>query len=497
MRRLLPFSHAACAAVAALAPFAFPAPDAQAQARTQARVQAPEQRWLAGDHHVHSEFSVGWTADPDHPDIPPRPIRGGDSAHTMRRNAEMARHFGLDWMVATDHGGPRHSEVTSNLAYPAVLAARRAVPGLILFHGLEFDTPGGEHSSLILPLHSDERDALRMIEAGFAERDAWPTDPMRDTKPKMLEALRFMAAMPHPPVLIANHPSRTATGFGQWGLHSPDEFRQWNDIAPNVAIGMEGAPGHQAAHPAAGRDAAHGARGLYGGHPTYGGFDQMAATLGGAWDAMLAEGRHWWITASSDSHGHWSEGGADFWPGEYTKTYVLAADDPDAILAAMRAGAIFVVTGDLISGVDIGIAQGAEPPLSVPPGGSARIDPARPVRVTIRLTLPGRPNAHGDRPIPDHVDLIRGDVRRDATRTDPVAGAVTVAHRFTAAEWTREGNMLVMQTLLPPPGGAIYLRLRGTNGHEGEPRADIPGEDPWSDLWFYTNPLWLIPLRAE
>jgi hypothetical protein len=30
-------------------------------------------RWLAGDHHVHSRFSVGWDDSVD----PPRPIVGG------------------------------------------------------------------------------------------------------------------------------------------------------------------------------------------------------------------------------------------------------------------------------------------------------------------------------------------------------------------------------------------------------------------------------------
>ncbi len=66
------------------------------------------------------------------------------------------------------------------------------------------------------------------------------------------------------------------------------------------------------------------ARGGYGRFPTMGGFDQMTAQLGGFWDSMLAEGRHWWITANSDSHRHWREGGSDFWPGEYSKTYIKA-----------------------------------------------------------------------------------------------------------------------------------------------------------------------------
>ncbi|MDP5073200.1 MAG: hypothetical protein NWQ61_04705, partial [OM182 bacterium] len=34
-------------------------------------------------------------------------------------------------------------------------------------------------------------------------------------------------------------------------------------------------------------------------------------------------------------------------------------------------------------------------------------------------------------------------------------------------------------------------RLRGTNGEELEPTLDEIGEDPWSDLWFYSNPIFV------
>mgnify|MGYP003313366317 CR=1 FL=1 len=59
----------------------------------------------------------------------------------------------------------------------------------------------------------------------------------------------------------------------------------------------------------------------------------------------------WWITANSDSHVHFSEGGSDFWPGEYSKTYVWAHKNHDSILESIRSGRIFVTTGDLINGI--------------------------------------------------------------------------------------------------------------------------------------------------
>lgn len=448
-------------------------------------------RWLAGDHHVHSIYSARYREDPAHPDRPPEPEIGGDSAHTILQNAQMARRFGLDWMVSTDHGGPLHSALNHARAWPDVVAARAAVPGLVLFYGWEFDVPGGEHASLILPYGPAERDTLRTIESRFGKREAFPADPARNTKPVMLAALRYMAALPVPPVLIANHPSRTATGPGQWGLHAPSEYRRWNDTAPMVAIGMEGAPGHQAAKPATGRDTAHGMRGLYGGYPTMGGFDQMVATLGGAWDALLGQGIHWTITATSDSHGHWREGGADFWPGEYAKTWVFAAPDPADILAGLRAGRVFAATGDLIDRLDFRLSSIRQPHHAAAMGGTLVLRPADPLLVTIRIRPARKPNPGGHVPRLDHVDLISGGATSGEDDRNPTARLI---RRFTARDWRREGDMLVIRSRVSLQGSG-YLRLRGTNTRQEEPAPDLVGEDLWQDLWFYSNPVYFSTSR--
>ena len=36
-----------------------------------------------------------------------------------------------------------------------------------------------------------------------------------------------------------------------------------------------------------------------------------------------------------------------------------------------------------------------------------------------------------------------------------------------------------------------YVRVRGTSGQELEPQPDPAGEDPWADLWFYANPVFI------
>lgn len=442
--------------------------------------------WLAGDHHIHSRYSVGWNDSTN----PPSPIIAGDARYPIPTNAQMAREHGLSWMVATDHGGPNHSKVNLEMAYPELLGSRDSVPEVIQFYGMEFDTPGADHSSLIIPHSHHEHEALYDIESRFSKRDAFPRDSLRDTEPKMLDALGYMKRIDQPPVLIANHPSRSASGIGVYGDDHPAELRDWNDAAPQVAIGMEGAPGHQASalHPDGTIDP-EGARGGYRNHPTMGGFDQMTARLGGFWDSMLGEGRRWWVTSTSDSHANWRDGGSDFWPGEYSKTYVYAEREYGDILDGIRNGRVFVTTGDLISELDVTAVAGGE---EARIGGSLPLAAGSDVRVTIRVRDPEAPNHRGQTPRVVRVDLITGEITGPVDNrsldSNPTA---TVACRFTAAEWRREGEYLVMSHVLSDVHHSGYLRVRGTSTEELEPQPDPPGEDPWSDLWFYSNPIFL------
>ena len=444
-------------------------------------------RWLAGDHHIHSRFSVGWNDST----TPPTPILAGDARYPIPVNAEMARKHGLAWMVSTDHGGPNHSKVNLDLAYPELQRSRTAVPDLIQFYGMEFDTPGADHSSLIIPHSDHEHTDLFDIERQFSKRDVFPHDSARDTEPRMLDALRYMAGITLPPVVIANHPSRSASGLGLYGLDRPSELRDWNDAAPRVAIGMEGAPGHQAnaLHRDGSLDTA-GARGGYGNFPTMGGFDQMTARLGGFWDSMLGEGRRWWVTSTSDSHLNWRDGGSDFWPGEYSKTFVFADRRHADILDGLRNGRVFVTTGDLISELTVMAVTSGAPVAGI--GGTLRVRSGRDVRVRVRLRQPSAPNQRGERPQVARVDLIVGQV------TGPVANraldtnpTTRVVKRFSAAEWKRDGEYLTMEHTLDDLHHASYLRVRGTNTAELEPALDPRGENPWADLWFYSNPIFL------
>ena len=450
-------------------------------------------RWLAGDHHIHSQFSVGWEET-----NPPKPIIGGDAVYPIPKNAEMAARFGLEWMVATDHGGPGHSKINLEQAYPELVESRKAVPEVIQFQGLELNTPGADHSSIILPHTQNEAEHLFEFESRFDKREPWPADPTRDDEAFMLEALKFADSLPDKPVVIAHHPSRSATALGEYGLTSPAELRAWNDTAPDVAVGMEGAPGHQAAELSKteqkdGYPAWVFARGAYGrGYPTMGGFDQMTARVGGFWDAMLAEGRRWWITANSDSHIHYTQGGIDFWPGEYSKTYVHAIKEHADILDGIRHGRVFVTTGDLVSELYVTVAQGSS---QAAIGGELTVRGGEVVEVVIRLKDPGNANAAGRFPTVARVDLIVGQVTgpgKDAHRDEH--SFVRVVARFTPDDWQKDGSYIEMRHSLKLDKPS-YLRVRGTNvAAQLEPEPDELGEDPWSDLWFYSNPVFVRPV---
>lgn len=146
--------------------------------------------------------------------------------------------------------------------------------------------------------------------------------------------------------------------------YNVEHLRDFNNTAPDIAFGFEGQPGHHAAD----------ARGEFSirrnpagslnvdsvGGTTWGGTGVYTAQVGGVWDALLGEGRRWWIFASSDWHHRGMFGPddrrstQDFYPGEYQQTFVMARNGsdpklrPQTIVDGLRSGNAFIVTGQLI-----------------------------------------------------------------------------------------------------------------------------------------------------
>lgn len=462
-----------------------------------ALAQPDERRWLPGDSHIHSQWSPGY----DRTTTPPTPRLGEDALYSTPLNAQMARQFGLKWMVTTDHGGANHAKLNLLQAYDELRRSRQLVPDLLQFYGMELNMPGMDHHTLIIPRSEDEALALYEIERRFDANETFPRDPARNTAEARVAALRYMNALPRLPLVFANHPSRSATGLGVYGLSEPREIRDSIDTAPEVYRAMEGAPGHQASGVAADGTVRldktgwpTGTRGGYNqpGAQTLGGFDQMTAIVGGLWDALLGEGRRFWIVASSDSHANFTElsrRGNDFWPGQFHKTYVFARPSYDDVLDGLRQGRIFVAAGDLISSLTMTATAGDR---SAGIGETLRVVPGERVDVTILFDVPAAPNASGARPAVTRVDVIAGDIRPPAAdRTRDRNETTRVAARFDPAAWRMHDGRYAIEMRLPPATRSTYLRVRGTSTRDLEPVMDLPGENPWQDLWFYGNPIFI------
>ncbi|MEI8067030.1 MAG: PHP domain-containing protein [Actinomycetes bacterium] len=534
-RRGLIGALGAVAGAAALAPLGAAPAGATTRYEAHQKTTNPwkeHRQHLAGDHHIHTQYSR-------------------DAMHTVDDQVKKGTEYGLDWMVITDHGGTAHQKFSIDQITPEISAARKHYPTAI-FQGLEWNVPGAEHATVILPPHSTTPGVLKQFELLFdgtvlADAKKITNANASDGEPYAVAGLKWLADQIKSGVvpmalMFANHPTRK-------GLDSPSEVRAWRDAAPGIAMGWEGAPGHQAAGistksggPGSGRgyyDNAFDEKYSYEGYRpnatenplrTYGGFDWATARVGGLWDSLLAEGKPWWITANSDSHQMWNEtlvGGnltssgaldtavynktgkyaapvdskiaqttyGDFWPGFYTRTIVSSISKSYlTLMKAMQAGLILTTHGGIIDGADIRVTT-SDDLQGVTTGGRTFVKKGGSVTATITISLASNPNYAGFLPKLKKVDLISGPI------TGPVTDTKTMFAPNTKVEKTFEvsetsGDVVLTYTW-KNVGNSMYLRYRGSDGkvlaaNGVDPAMDVIGDaNPWNDLWFYTNPVFV------
>jgi hypothetical protein len=500
---------------------------------TDARPRNPwgaDDRWFAGDHHIHTKYSP-------------------DAQYEVATQVANARKYGLDWMVITDHGNVAHQKFSIDQVTPDIEQARRANRDMLVFQGLEWNIPGAEHATVFLPPGSNTVDILRAFEAAYdgnvlatpvaqGGKGLIARSTSADGEPYALAALRYLEAQvlagrTEIALMLANHPARR-------GVDSPHELRGWRDAAPEVAIGMEGAPGHQAAGIAKAAGGRGDGRGYYEASPspdsfagynpsatenpyrTYGGFDWMTAKLGGLWDSLLAEGRPWWITATSDSHqvfgdtfapgkqNHNTTGSrgtpvdtgtrqtyGDYWPGFYSRTLVGASSRSYVdIMRGVQSGKVIAVHGGLIDGLDLRVRARSEGDnRGVTIGGRTFVRRGGDVEVTIDISLASGPNFNGAIPKLAKVDLIAGPVTGPVGDRDTMTAPGTKVVRTFEVSAKDRGRVRYTHTFRGVDG-PFYLRLRGSDGNrltaDGGPVMDVLGDaEPWSDLWFYANPVFV------
>ena len=466
--------------------------------------------WLAGDHHIHTQYS-------------------SDAQYRVIDQAQHAAAYGLDWLVITDHGGATHARIGVDLVNPDIVAARAVLRDTLIFQGLEWNIPAAEHGTVFVAPGPREVEVLKQFENDYdgSVKGAGASSPANEAL--ALAGIAWLGTQMDrrrvdEALFLANHPARN-------GIDSPHEIRAWRDADPRVAIGFEGAPGHQAAGLPAGYGTGS-ARGFYGNAPgassfpgyplesyrTWGGFDWMTSTVGGLWDSLLAEGKPWSISANSDSHVNWGDtsrrpdgsssavfnadgrygdpvyAGAvnltagDFWPGFYSRTHVGATSrDYVAVMRGMRAGHLWVDHGNLVKAVDVQVrhrGRGRSGGASL--GDTLRVRKGDRVEVVVTITAQDRPNWSQFLPSLNRVDLIRGAV--DPTRADADRDSFTAPDTKVVEQWDTAGRTGTFEIIhdLGVVDEPIYVRVRGTDAKRSQPGylgAAIDPAGPAIDVW--------------
>ncbi|MCZ9340307.1 histidinol-phosphatase, partial [Streptomyces sp. TRM76130] len=126
------------------------------------------------------------------------------------------------------------------------------------------------------------------------------------------------------------------------------------------------------------------------------------------------------------------------------------------------------------------------------------------VTLTVDVALAGGPNWAGFQPTLARVDVIQGDVTGEVRDKDTfTAPSAKVVKSY---EVNKNAGTVTLTYDLGRVDRPVYLRLRGTDGNRSAvgamgaavdpngPAIDVIGDaDPWTDLWFYSNPVWVLP----
>jgi len=487
--------------------------------------------YVTGDFHQHTTYTDGdWSI-----------------GHVMKKCNE----FNLDWWVNSEHGGlsvydaavsgtdmngslltwasknPCPSkgtdmkgsmwrwQVIKEFGFGELLKARLLYPSKIIIQGMEWNVPGHEHASTGIIANqfatNPNANAVAEFEYKFDNNDTdilggnefgWVKSTKKGHE-KALEGIAWMQAnYPKSSWVIPAHPERKS-------LYTIADFRDMNNAGPDVCFGFESMPGHQKA---AERGEYKASSKTYG-TCTYGGCGYMAAKVGGLWDAMLSEGRQFWLFANSDFH----DIANDFYPGEYEKNYINVAvkNSAQAIAEGLRSGNCFVVTGDIINELKFFAGSATM--------GQTYNATSKSLTVYIKVHDPAANNTNGANPALNHIDLIAGEVTGKVNPSDAAykvdqvsttkviarfdaVGGVTDSKGVVSVRWKDCGNGYkeIVYTINNVTTD-MYLRLRGTNlglnevnqtDADGNPLADTLLEPNnlakvFEDLWFYSNPVFI------
>ena len=509
-------------------------------------------RWMTGEYHVHTVQSN----DASESFMKLENVLNGafrENLNQLPLGSAASLNYGdpFDFLVLTDHlrNSPRDPDgidkptarweaIQDQQAKIDELKASGKYAGKLIYPGFEWDMMGLDHASVAImdsKSNSVPIDAIHEFEWKYSydtsadrfhanETELWGARPTKDelkpNKEKTFEAIQWLKDNYPESFVLPNHPSRHNGGDGEVTI---EDLRKMNDIAPNIVFGMEGMPGNQMA-------ASHNRAEM---SDVYGGVDVMVAQVGGVWDALLGEGRHFWNFSNSDFHFKVSSNrqySSGYWPSEYSRNYTwVDGDDFKDVVEGMRSGKSFSVYGDLINALDFTVKSKNK---KAEMGEQLQADEGKQTTITIRFKSPEYNNyapisdhetSVTNKVKVDHIDLISGEVTGKLDESQYASNqsndTTKVVKRFTKKDWGKpDKNGYYTITYKVKADKDRYYRLRGTNlgtdveGYtsNGEPLKDQSfdyegtqtpeqheerfnniNDRNYTSMWFYSNPIFV------
>jgi len=505
------------------------------------------QSYLTGDFHQHTtytdgsytighmmsknnQFGLQWWANSEHGGgfTTNARVTGTDTGNTVYWDSYLPNPIIGTSVMSSGHQVMWRWQMLRDSSFTQILKARMLYPSKLIIQSYEMNVPGHEHGSMGLIdnqfTSTPNCNPLAEFEFKFDGSDAdltggvaqgW-TKSTATGHAKTLEALTWLKInYPTTSYLVPAHPERKQQASGGYTIAA---LRDMNNVAPTVCFGFESIPGHQ-------KDAGRGgytATAVGGG--TFGGSGYFSAILGGLWDALLSEGRNFWLFANSDSH---NETG-DFYPGEYQKNYTYTTGkSAQNIVDGLRSGNTWVVEGDLIDSLIYNIETIGTEKVTGVMGSNMVITKGKSLKINIKARDPQGVNFNTyssyNNPVLNHIDIIKGKVTgkidpaspdynvQAVTTTSVIArfdatGGITDSKNIVSKQWKSLGNGWVeMSLIVPNVTDSVYFRLRGSNlglnvinetDADGNPLADAlmganNAEKAFADLWFYSNPIFV------
>jgi hypothetical protein len=390
--------------------------------------------WLKTDTHMHTKFS--------------------DGAHTVAEVVRQASRFGCDVVAITDHAD-RNLKAATREYLEAIQVERRRNPNLTLLAGLEWNLPpwgGDEHATVLIHPDLDEWSVLSRFKDQF---DDFGRKPHRaDLADEGLRWLQQHAVHGSAqPVVIYEHPSRKR----ELSLDIVAPLAHWREVN-DVVAGFSGAPGHQRYKTIGGY------KGL---ERTIDRWDPAAARVGDAWDRLLQRGLDVWAAdAPSDFHNENPNDLHDYWPGEFSETWLYVPEKSAAgVLRAFHAGTFFGAHGHIVRQVELTLTA-PELPRPAGAGEVVQLPLGSSFTVQLRCVVPPK-DWQGYANRIDAIELI----------------AVTLSSARIVATLQLDKDGVTPPTTLEVPAGGIVIRARGRRSVKNG-----------TNLMFYTNPIRILAL---